>query len=108
MKEEGPVDELAKLRDRRLYHLRAGKWRRRQVIESKALPLGSGVIQGEQGAPSRRVVRAQLLLESLVVAIECVAAVLVQEVRDHADHTRRIEDVNGRAVVRGRDANRGV
>ena len=111
VEEERPVDVVAQRRDRLLGDPQAGERGRREILclPLDARPASSRFADREHRlARLLRVERAQPVLLHAVLGVEPRAALAVQQVADDADDARRIEDVHGRLVVLGGDANRGV
>ena len=111
MEEERPVDVASKRLDLRLDGANAGERRHGQVLvapdDRRAVRARPG--QRQQRLPLTLAVElAQPVLVDAVLRIERRAALRVEQVPNHADDPRRVEDVHRRLAVLGRDADRRV
>ena len=110
--EERPVDERhQRLERHRRQHAAAGERGRRRrparPIDLEALGLRR-VVREQRPLFARAVLLAQPLLQLVIGVDERAAALGAQQAGDHVDDPRRVEHVNGRRRVLGRDLHRGV
>ena len=107
--EELPVDHLAQRGQVRLDGPDPGEGRDGEVAERDPLTVGAGLLQGQQGPPlGLLVLLPEVLLIGAVGGVQRRGPVVAEQVGNHADDAGRVEDVDGGAVVRGRDPHRGV
>ena len=110
--EEGPVDHVAELGDRRLDDARTRERRRRQRLSARhsiGVRRSAAIRSGSNGVRCRSSCWARSFAwSSRFSASKTGLRSLVEQGRRDADDARRVDDVDDRLVVRGRDPHRRV